>query len=100
VQLRWTARDDLSDRVRATVIVYNALGAPVRRIVEPNPRTITPGAGPQQFATAWDGKDDSLLGLVPLGVYYYRVVLTDEAGHVSQSGESRPITIRLLGGLG
>jgi hypothetical protein len=100
VQLRWTARDDLSDRVRATVIVYNALGQPVRRIVEPNPRTITPGAPPQQFSTAWDGRDDSLLGLVPVGVYYYRVVLTDEAGHVSQSGESRPIEIRLLGGLG
>jgi hypothetical protein len=44
----------------------------------------------------WDGKDASLLNILPLGIYYYRVGLVDEAGNAAYSGESKPITIRLL----
>jgi hypothetical protein len=95
VQLHWTVKDDLSDKLRAVVIVYNALGQPVRRIVETVDRTVTPGGAPQTFSTAWDGKDQSLLGLVPAGVYHYRVIVIDEAGNVSQSGESKPIQIKV-----
>jgi len=94
-QLRWSVRDDLSDQIQATVLVYNATGQVVRRIAETQTRTITPGGPAKEFTTAWDGKDQSLLGLVPAGVYYYRVVVTDEAGNVSQSGESRPIQIKV-----
>lgn len=42
-----------------------------------------------------DEKDQSLTGIVPLSLYYYRVVVTDAAGNISQSGESRPITIKV-----
>lgn len=97
-KLKWTVKDDLSDQIRAVVIVYNSLGQPVRRIVEATPRTITPGAGPQEFVTLWDGKDDSVLGLVKAGGYYYRVVVMDEAGHFAQSGESRPLQVKVGGG--
>ena len=44
--------------------------------------------------TNWDGTDETLTGLVPVGIYYYRIVATDDAGNTAQSGESRPIQIR------
>ncbi len=94
-QLRWSVKDDLSDQIQATVLVYNSTGQVVRRIAETQTRTITPGGPAREFTTAWDGKDQSLLALVPAGVYYYRVVVTDEAGNVSQSGESKPIQIKV-----
>ena len=40
-------------------------------------------------SVTWDGKSHTLLSLVPLGVYYYRVVVTDQAGNVSHGGESK-----------
>ena len=45
---------------------------------------------------SWNGRDNTLTGLVPLGVYYYRVSVVDDAGNTSMSEESDPITIRLL----
>jgi hypothetical protein len=35
-----------------------------------------------------------LTGILPVGLYYYRVVVTDDAGNTSQSWESRPIQIK------
>lgn len=91
IQLRWRVAEDMALHPgEAVVVVYNALGQPVRRLPGGSP---TGTAG--EFATPWDGQDDSLLGHVPVGVYYYRVVVVDEAGHVSMSGESAPLTIKV-----
>ena len=49
--------------------------------------------------TMWDGKDLSLTGILPVGLYYYRVVVYDDAGNYAQSGESRPIQIKASLGL-
>jgi hypothetical protein len=93
-KLRWTVVDDLSKKVRPVVIVYNARGKVVRRIQDIT-RTITPGVT-TTFETVWDGKEDGLGAvIVPVGLYYYRVVIVDEAGNISQSGESQPLTVKI-----
>jgi hypothetical protein len=43
----------------------------------------------------WDGTDDSLLGVLPAGLYYYRVVATDDAGNVAMSGESLGLQLKV-----
>ena len=91
--LKWTVTDDLSHKVTSMVIVYNALGLPVRRIQDV-PRAITPNTT-TTFTIKWDGKDDGLAGVLP-GPYYYRVVVTDEAGNISQTGESAPLTVKAI----
>jgi len=55
-------------------------------------------------STAWDGQDQTLTGILPVGLYYYRVVAEDDAGNFTQSGQSIPIQIaanlpNLLGSL-
>jgi hypothetical protein len=92
--LNYRVGDNLSGKIQVSVIVYDATGLPVRRI-SGGTVTASPG-GFVQGGVTWDGKDGSLLNLVPLGIYYYRVVAVDEAGYVTQSGESPNITIRIL----
>jgi hypothetical protein len=84
--------DDRSSTVRITVLVVDVLGNTIRRI-DGGTRAVTPGVTLNGF-TNWDGRDAN--GDRPLGVFHYRVVVTDEAGNRSQSGESRPIQIVLL----
>ena len=64
------------------------------RELDHGPITLVPGQLYQGF-TYWDGKDKTLLGLVPVGLYYYRVVVVDEAGNISQSGESKPLQVKV-----
>jgi hypothetical protein len=59
-----------------------------------NPIAVTPGVYRGGY-TLWDGKDLSLTGIVPVGIYFFRVVVTDDAGNVAQSGESKPIQIKV-----
>jgi hypothetical protein len=59
-----------------------------------NPITITPGVNVDGY-TYWDGRDLSLTGILPIGLYYYRVVVMDDAGNIAQSGESKPIQIKV-----
>ena len=91
-RLNWQVSDDRSTRVRMTVLVVDILGNTIRRI-DGGTRTVTPGVTLNGF-TNWDGRDAS--GNRPIGVFHYRVVVTDDAGNRSQSGESRPIQIVLL----
>jgi hypothetical protein len=93
-QLQWAVSDTQSTHIKATVLVYNALGEVVRRL-EAGTFPVTPGQV-VYGSVPWDGQDQQLTGLLPLGVYHYRVVATDDAGNAAQSGESKPITIRLL----
>jgi hypothetical protein len=55
---------------------------------------VTPGVK-KTGHVLWDGKDDSLIGFLPAGVYYYRVVATDDAGNVAMSGESLGIQVKV-----
>lgn len=89
IRLNYTLSDNLAGAERVYVVIFDVTGNPVRLIED-----TSFGAG-QQWVQ-WDGKQGSLTGLVPLGVYYYRVVAMDRAGNWAQSGESKPITIRLL----
>jgi hypothetical protein len=92
-KLGWQLSDDLSRKVHIRVLIHDPLGRVVRRI-DDGLRDVTPGVT-LNGQTLWDGKDDTLTGLVPLGIYYYRVVAIDEAGNVAQSGESKPIEIKV-----
>jgi hypothetical protein len=100
VKLQYTIGDALgagdaaNANVSVGVIIQDLTGNIVRRI-DGGTVAITKGVPTNGYVT-WNGKDNSLLNLVPLGVYYYRVVVVDEAGNVTHSGESKPITIRLL----
>jgi hypothetical protein len=100
VKLQYTIGDTLAPgdapaaQVRVGVIIQDLTGNIVRRI-DAGTVNITKGVDQYGFVT-WDGKDKSLLNLVPLGIYQYRVVVVDEAGNVTHSGEARSITIRLL----
>lgn len=108
VELRWRVSEEQSGRsldddnppnevtpdpVRVFVTVYDVQGRPVRTlnageiIVEPG--TVYEGS------TTWDGKNRNLTGLVPLGLYYYRVTVVDAAGNVAMSGESSKLLIAL-----
>jgi hypothetical protein len=89
--LKWTVLEDLGHSVTSMVIVYNSLGAPVRHLQDV-PRAITPKTT-TTYAIQWDGRGDSKL-LAPTGPYYYRVVVIDEAGNISMSGESAPVTVK------
>ena len=93
--LNFRVGDNLSGKLQVAVIIYDATGMPVRKLVPTGTITVAPGGFYNGFVT-WDGKDGSLLNLVPLGIYYYRVVVVDEAGHVAHGGESPRITIRVL----
>jgi hypothetical protein len=92
-QLGWSVSDNLSSHVHITVLVFNATGAVVRQL-DGGTYAVTPG---QTLTgnTPWDGRDYTITGLVPIGLYYYRVVATDDAGNVAQSGESKPIQIKI-----
>jgi hypothetical protein len=90
--LKWTVVDNLSHTVQANVIIYNSLGVVVRRLQDV-PKAVTPNVT-ATHSIKWDGRDEGLAGLVPLGTYYYRVFLTDEAGHISMTGESAPLTVK------
>lgn len=92
-KLKWEISDDLAPSASVKVLVYNQTGNVVR-VLDGGNHALTPGVT-KSGHTLWDGKDQSLTGIVPLGLYYYRVVVTDAAGNVSQSGESRPITIKV-----
>jgi len=92
-KLRWEISDDLAPSAHVKVLVYNQTGNVVR-VLDGGNHALTPGVT-KSGHTLWDGKDQSLTGIVPLGLYYYRVVVTDAAGNISQSGESRPITIKV-----
>jgi hypothetical protein len=87
----WMVKDDLSHKVTSMVIVYTALGLPVRHLQDV-PKAVTPNTQ-KTLSMKWDGKDDGLAGVVP-GIYYYRVMVVDEAGNISMSGESAPITVK------
>jgi hypothetical protein len=95
IQLRFRVADNLSGPVNAWVVIYDVTGNPVRIIQHPT-INLVPGAAPAEYSVTWNGQQQSLTGLVPIGVYHYRVAVVDEAGNVAFSGESRPITIRLL----
>jgi hypothetical protein len=92
-QLRWTVSDNLSPHVHITVLVFNVAGAVVRQL-DGGTYNTTPGVT-LSGSTPWDGHDYTITGLVPIGLYYYRVVATDDAGNVAQSGESAPIMIKV-----
>ncbi|WP_436794815.1 OmpL47-type beta-barrel domain-containing protein [Actinospongicola halichondriae] len=93
-ELRWRVTENLAGSVEITVIVHDLTGNVVR-ILDGGTHTVTPGT-PLDGATLWDGENRTLTGLVPLGVYFYRVVAVDEAGNVAHSGESAPIQIKLF----
>lgn len=88
------AGDAPTANLKVAVILQDVTGNIIRRI-DGGTVNVTKGVDKAGFVT-WDGKDGTLLNLVPLGVYYYRVVVIDEAGNVTHSGEAKPITIRLL----
>lgn len=97
VKLRWQLTDNLSGTVRIIGFVYDVTGRVVTRI-EDGTRVATPGV-PLAGFTEWDGTDEIDLGLpvkIPLlaGVYYYRIIVVDEAGNYAQSGESNPLLIK------
>ncbi|MGH9137350.1 MAG: OmpL47-type beta-barrel domain-containing protein [Acidimicrobiales bacterium] len=87
IRLQYTLSDNLSGTDRVFIVIFDVAGNPVRLIED---TTIGDGF------VVWDGRQSTLTGLVPLGVYYYRAVAVDVAGNWAQSGESKPITIRLL----
>jgi hypothetical protein len=93
-QLNWKVSDNLSPHVHITTLVFNALGAVVKQLPTQN-ITVTPGAT-VSGSTPWDGTDNTITGLVPVGLYYYRVVATDDAGNTAQSGESAPIQVTVM----
>jgi hypothetical protein len=97
IKLRWAASDDLSDNLRAVVVVHNSTGKVVRRIAESSPRPVLPGGVAREFETLWDGTGDDLLTPLVAGSYYYRVVVADEAGNLAHSTESAPFTVALRG---
>ncbi|MBA2280243.1 MAG: hypothetical protein H0W25_03275 [Acidimicrobiia bacterium] len=94
VKLRYVLGDNLSGRLTATVTIFDVTGNPVRRITAP-PVVVAPGTTLTQSVT-WNGRDNSLLNILPVGAYYYRVTVVDEAGNVAASGESTRLTLRLL----
>lgn len=96
-RLNYSVSDNMSGPVTVRVIVYNELGYPVRHIQDDSV-VLTPNTTATRFVT-WDGKGDHIqLGnrvFVGAGAYYYRVIVTDAAGNVAQSGESKALQIKL-----
>jgi hypothetical protein len=98
-QLRWQVQENLSgsvgEKVHVDVIVYDLLGNPVRHL-NAGDHLVQPGQT-LSGAVAWDGRAHNLLGIVPLGTYHYRVVVTDAAGNPAMSGESSAlVVVRIL----
>src|SRR3546814_13739297 len=91
-ELGWQITEDRSGEVEVDVILHDLTGNVVRRL-DGGTVTVTPGVT-KTGSTTWDGKDRTLLQLVPVGLYYYRVVATDEAGNLAHSGESKPGQLR------
>jgi hypothetical protein len=91
-KLQWEITENLGRRVRVAVVVYDATGNVVRRL-DGGGHAVTPGTKLSGF-TEWDGQNHTLTGLVPVGIYYYRVGVVDAAGNVSFSNESAPIQIK------
>jgi hypothetical protein len=113
-KLQWTAGDQYSGKLSVRVLVYDITGNVVRQLdcetvngkplcylkktgspdtAVNNPFSVTPGTNVNGY-TYWDGRDSSLTGVLPIGLYYYRVVVMDDAGNFAQSGESKPIQIK------
>jgi hypothetical protein len=92
--LVYQVSDTQSHQLHVIVIVHDELGNAVRRI-DGGLVTVTPGT---LFtgSVAWDGTDQSLLGFLGIGLYHFRVLVADEAGNWAESGESRPLQIKLL----
>jgi hypothetical protein len=93
-QLGWTFKDVTTSKVTIRVIIFDATGNVVRQLDGGTFNNPTPGST-VSGSTAWDGKDQTLTGIIGVGVYYYRVVAMDDAGNISQSGESKPIQVKL-----
>jgi hypothetical protein len=93
-QLHWTVSDNLARTVHVRLMVLTRTGD-VAAVLDGGQVAVTPGTV-TSGSTAWNGKDGTLTGLLPLGSYTYEVVATDEAGNVSQSGRSMPVLVRLL----
>jgi hypothetical protein len=79
--------------VNVIVQVYNLAGLAVRRIDAGVWKV--PSTGVFNGSIKWDGADQSLIGFIPVGVYYYRITAVDEAGSRGVSGESKPIQVKL-----
>jgi hypothetical protein len=92
-KLQWEITDELSGRVQVKLIVYNVAGLAVRHL-DGGVQTVTPGVKKSGY-TLWDGSDDSIIGFLPAGVYYYRAIAIDDAGNVAMSGESSSLQIKL-----
>ena len=90
--LKWRVTDPTTNNMKVTVVVFSATGEPVRHL-DAGVFAAVPNV-PVSGATKWDGSDDSLLGKVPVGLYFYRVVVTDAAGNTGMSGNSRPIVVK------
>ena len=91
-KLRWEVSDDLADRVRIVVVVYNHLGAAIRRL-DGGVHTLGPGRTLFGY-TEWDGKTEGS-DVIDVGLYHYRVIAYDEAGNPAESGESKPMQVKL-----
>ncbi|MGH9187788.1 MAG: OmpL47-type beta-barrel domain-containing protein, partial [Acidimicrobiales bacterium] len=95
--LRWEVlKPDTADAagpVRVTVLVYNVLGQVVRQL-DGGTVQVAPGQT-VTGSTSWDGVGQSLLDLLPVGAYRYRVVAVDEVGNTAQSGQSTVLTVLL-----
>ena len=92
-KLQYEVTEELSGKVKIRVLVYAATGQVVRHL-DGGTLDVTPGVKKSSYVL-WDGKDDGIIGFLPAGVYYYRVVATDDAGNVAMSGESLGIQIKL-----
>jgi hypothetical protein len=92
-KLNFKVSDNLSSQLEITAIVFDELGTPVREITK-SVLNVTPGVTKNSFVY-WDGRDQSLLGVLGVGIYHYRIIAIDEAGNPAQSGESKPLQIKL-----
>ena len=79
--------------VTVGVVIYDVTGNVVRRL-DGGLQNVTPGVKLSGF-TPGTARTRRSPGLVPIGIYYYRVSAIDAAGNVSFSNESKPIQITL-----
>ncbi len=102
-KLHWTIGDQYSGKLSVRVIIFDETGNVVRQLdggsADDNSQvcnpicTVAPSTALKGY-TLWDGKDKSLTGLVGVGIYYYRVIVIDDAGNVAQSQEAKPVQIK------
>ena len=93
-KLNFSVSDNLSHQVRIFADRLRRVrcgGAPHRR----RPTQHHAGSAYNGYVE-WDGKDQTLTGLVGVGIYHYRIIAIDEAGNRTQTGESKPLQIKLL----